>query len=50
MTDIVSYSLYGLGSVDSLLNLKKYELETMKLTLRDSEIKEIFKAVKLHAQ
>lgn len=48
MTDIVAYSLYGLGSVESLLNLKRYELSVIKWTLKDSDIKDIFKAIKLH--
>ena len=48
MNEIVTYSLYGLGSIDSLLNLKVYELYLLSQSLKDEEIKDIFKKIKFH--
>ena len=48
MEDIVAYSLYGLGSVDSLLNLRTKEFFVLKQTMKNEDIKDIFKKIKLH--
>lgn len=48
MSDIVSLSLYGFGSVDSLLNMRIWEIEALKTTMKDPDIKEAFKLIKLH--
>lgn len=38
---IMTLSLYGFGSVDSLLNLKKYELEELKFLIQDDDMTEL---------
>ena len=48
MKEITTYSLYGLGSIDSLLNLKVYELYMLSQTLKDDEIKDTFRKIKFH--
>lgn len=48
MTDIISLSIYGFGSIDSLLNLKIYEIHSIKTIMKDPDVKEAFKIVKLH--
>lgn len=49
MSDIVSLSMYGFGSIESLLNLKVWELQALKTTMKDPDIKDAFKVVKLHS-
>ena len=48
MSDICVYSLYGFGSIDNLLNMKLYEIYSLKQMLKDDEVKDTFKKVKLH--
>lgn len=35
---VVPLSLYGFGTVETILNLKKYEIDEMKGVLRDSDV------------
>jgi len=46
---IIPLAYYNLGSVDSLLNLKLYELRTLNNSLKDEELTEMF-AVLNHLQ
>ena len=48
MEDICTLSLYGFGSIDSLLNLKIYELYVLKQMMRNENVKETFKKIKFH--
>ena len=43
---IVPLSLYGLGSVESLMRLKIYQLYELKNTMADEEIVELYKTLK----
>lgn len=45
-TMIIPLSLYGLGSVESLLNLKMYQLYELHNSMNDENIVSLFK--KLH--
>ncbi len=38
---VIPLSLYGLGSVDSILSLKKYEIEELKAMTNDSDITDL---------
>ena len=38
---IVPLSFYGLGSVDSLLALKRYEIEELRYCLRDEDTRKL---------
>ena len=38
---IVPLSFYGLGNVNSLLNLKRYELEELRYCLRDDNTRKL---------
>ena len=48
MVDLCINSLYGFGSVDSLLNMKIYELYALKQAIKDDTVRDVFKKIKIH--
>ena len=48
MANLCINSLYGFGSLDDLLNMKIYELHALKNAIKDDDVKEVFKRIKLH--
>ena len=43
---VLPLSIYGLGSVDSLLNMKYWELKEISSCLKDESLQELFRATR----
>lgn len=48
MVELATLSLYGFGSVEDLLNMKIYEIYALRQILKDDDVKDTFRKIKLH--